>query len=229
MREIVFDTETTGLKADGGDRLIEIGCVELVNHIPSGRTYHVYVNPEREVHPDALAVHGLDNAFLADKPLFQDVVEPFLEFVGQSRLVAHNAAFDRGFINMELVRTGREAFSDDVFVDTLALARRRHPGASNSLDALCSRYGVDNSGRTKHGALLDAEILSEVYIELLGGRQAGLSLHSSEVQVSVGAKKVKISARPRELASRLTEADVKAHRAFVEDLGPDPLWKRIWS
>src|SRR5215213_4339788 len=167
MREIVLDTETTGTDPAAGDRVIEIGCVELVNHVPSGRTYHVYVNPERPVSAGALAVHGLTNAFLADKPVFAAIADDLLAFVGDGRLVIHNAGFDVAFLNAEFARTGHPALPLEQVVDTLALARRKHPGASNSLDALCARYGIDNSRRTKHGALLDAEILAEVYIELI--------------------------------------------------------------
>ena len=179
MREIVFDTETTGLNALGSDRLVEIGCVELHNHIATGQTFHAYVNPGRAMPADAIAIHGLDDAFLSDKPAFEAIVDGFLEFVGDSALVAHNATFDRGFINMELRRLERQEFPDERFLDTLVLARRRHPAGPNSLDALCARYKIENSARTKHGALLDAEILAEVYVELLGGRQADLG-HSGD-------------------------------------------------
>ncbi len=176
MREIVLDTETTGTDPAAGDRVIAIGCVELVNHVPTGRTYHVYLNPERAVSAGAQGVHGLSNAFLADKPVFAAVADELLAFIGDGRLVIHNAGFDIAFLNAEFARTGHPALGLQGVIDTLSLARRKHPGASNSLEALCARYGIDNSHRTKHGALLDAEILAEVYIELIGGKQADLGL-----------------------------------------------------
>src|SRR5918995_4926172 len=176
MREIIFDTETTGLDARD-DRIIEIGGVELVNRFPTGRNFHVFINPQgRDVHPDAQAVHGIGNADLVDKPPFAEIAGQFLEFVDGAKLVAHNAGFDMGFINAELGRLGAPAIAPDRVVDTLALARRKHPMGPNSLDALCRRYGIDNSRRTKHGALLDSELLAEVYIELIGGKQAALIL-----------------------------------------------------
>ncbi|MBX9874858.1 MAG: DNA polymerase III subunit epsilon, partial [Beijerinckiaceae bacterium] len=176
MREIVLDTETTGVDANAGDRIVEIGCVELVNHCPSGRSFHCYLNPQRPMSEGAFRVHGLSDAFLADKPLFAAVADEFESFIADARLVIHNAAFDIGFLNMELKRIGRGPLEQARVVDTLAMARRKHPGAGNSLDALCSRYGIDNTRRTKHGALLDAEILAEVYIELIGGKQTSLGL-----------------------------------------------------
>src|SRR5918995_4725653 len=175
LREIVLDTETTGTDP-AGDRIVEIGCVELLNYIPTGRTYHVYVNPQRPMSQGAFEVHGLSDSFLSDKPVFPAIAPEFMEFVREARLVIHNAAFDVGFLNAELGRSGHPAFTFDRAHCTLNMARRKHPGASNSLDALCARYGIDNSRRTKHGALLDAEILAEVYIELIGGKQAGLDL-----------------------------------------------------
>jgi DNA polymerase-3 subunit epsilon len=229
MREIVFDTETTGLDARNGDRLVEIGGVELLNHIPTGRTFHRYLNPGRPVHPDAVAVHGLTDAFLADKPRFEEVVDEFLDFVGDSALVAHNAGFDREFINAELERAGRPALPEARFVDTLMIARRRHPGASNSLDALCARYGIDSSARTKHGALLDAEILADVYLELLGGRQAMLALSLEDGAGLEAVVTVAIERRPHPLPPRLTEADRQAHRAFVAGLCETPVWARYWG
>src|SRR5918993_3548325 len=176
MREIVLDTETTGTDPAAGDRIIEIGCVELVNQFPTGRSFHAYINPQRAVSQGAFNVHGLSEAFLADKPVFAAIAEPLLEFVGDGRLVIHNAGFDVAFLNAEFARTGHPALDMVRVVDTLSLARRKHPGAPASLDALCARYGIDNSRRTKHGALLDAEILAEVYIELIGGKQADLGL-----------------------------------------------------
>lgn len=224
MREIVFDTETTGLDCLNGDRLIEIGCVELLNHISTGRTFHAYVNPRRSISPDAVLVHGLTEGFLRDHPGFEDIAEAFCDFVGDSVLVAHNASFDCGFINMELALCGRARFDDHRFVDTLLLARRRHPNGPNSLDALCARYGVDNSARSKHGALLDAEILAEVYLELLGGRQASLAL-ATYAQVSAGESGIQpVGARPRALRARLTLQEKEAHEIFVAEFGAAPLW-----
>jgi DNA polymerase-3 subunit epsilon len=227
MREIIFDTETTGLDAAGGDRLVEIGCVELFNHIPTGETFHIYLNPQRPVHPEALAVHGLDDQFLADKPLFEEVADDFVAFLRDSPLIAHNATFDKGFINMELARSGRAEYPDGRFVDTLLLARRRHPGSPASLDALCARYNIDNSARTRHGALLDAEILAEVYIELIGGRQTAFALSTAqaiEQERTIGAP---AGRRPEPLPPRISEAEIRQHREFVESLGEVALWKRF--
>ena len=176
MREIILDTETTGLDPNRGDRLVEIGGIELVNHFPTGRTYHVYINPERDMPEEAFRVHGLSAEFLSDKPRFAELVDDFTAFIEGARLVIHNASFDMGFINAELKRAGRSLFPMDMVTDTLSMARRRFPGAAVSLDALCSRFGIDNSRRTKHGALLDAELLADVYIELIGGRQASFGL-----------------------------------------------------
>jgi DNA polymerase-3 subunit epsilon len=226
MREIVLDTETTGTDP-ATDRVIEIGCVELVNHVPTGRHHHVYVNPQRAVSAGALAVHGLSNEFLANKPVFAAVADDLVAFLGEARLVIHNAAFDVGFLNAEFARAGYPPLDLEEVVDTLALARRKHPGASNSLDALCARYGIDNSRRTKHGALLDAEILAEVYIELIGGKQAGLDLVFA-ARAPTGPQA--LAAAPRELRprialSRLTAAERTAHEAFVESLRPSALWR----
>jgi len=226
MREIVFDTETTGLDCLNGDRLIEIGCVELLNHIPTGRTYHAYINPRRSITADALLVHGLTDQFLRDHPGFEDVVEAFTDFVGDCALVAHNASFDRGFINMELDRCRRTLIQEHRFVDTLLLARRRHPNGPNSLDALCARYGIDSSARTKHGALLDAEILAEVYLELLGGRQATFLLGSVAAAGITPAAVRPVGPRPRPLPARLTLAEQRAHESFLAELGAEPLWSR---
>ena len=226
MREIVFDTETTGLDCLTGDRLIEIGCVELLNHIPTGRTFHAYVNPRRAVPYEAAAIHGLTDEFLRDHPGFENVVDAFSEFVGDSALVAHNAGFDRGFINMELGRCGRSIFEEHRFVDTLVLARRRHPNGPNSLDALCARYAIDTSARTKHGALIDAKILAEVYLELMGGRQSSLLLGVQRLKSAAVATLGAIRIRPRPLLPRLTDEDEAAHRAFLAGLGGEPLWLR---
>jgi DNA polymerase-3 subunit epsilon len=225
LREIVIDTETTGLDHANGDRLIELGCIEIVNRIPTGREFHRYLNPERDIHRDAIAVHGLTSDFLKDKPLFKDVVDELLEFLDEAPLVAHNAGFDIAFINAELARTGRPLLTFDRVVDTLVLARRRHPAGPNSLDALCKRYGIDLSARTKHGALLDSMLLANVYVELLGERQATLGLAgqsgSDAIVVQRGAA---AQPRPQPLRSRLsTEAEL-AHRDFVKTLGSKPLW-----
>jgi DNA polymerase III subunit epsilon len=230
MREIVLDTETTGTDPGAGDRIIEIGCVELVNQFPTGRTFHAYVNPQRAVSHGAFNVHGLSEAFLADKPVFAAVADPLLEFVGDGRLVIHNAAFDIAFLNAEFARTGHPPLDMMRVVDTLTLARRRHPGAPNNLDALCARYGIDNSRRTKHGALLDAEILSEVYIELIGGKQAdlGLTLHPVPASAATGAIHI-VAPRSRLPVSRLTDLEREAHLAFIATLGENAIWRSYVS
>jgi len=225
MREIVLDTETTGLDPAAGDRIVELGAVELINHVATGRTFHRHINPQRDVPPDAVAVHGLTAAFLADKPLFRDVVDEFLAFVGDARLVIHNAAFDIGFLDAELGWLGRPPFGAARAVDTLELARRRFPGAPSSLDALCRRFGVDNSGRLKHGALLDSELLAEVYLELMGGRQADLSLTVVRTGAAAGAAADwHPPPRPRPLPPRLTAEEAAAHAAFIATLGEATLW-----
>jgi DNA polymerase III subunit epsilon len=230
LREIVLDTETTGVDARLGDRIIEIGCVELLNHIPTGVTRHIYVNPQRPVSAGAFAVHGLSDAFLADKPVFADVAEDLVAFLADARLVIHNAAFDVGFLNAEFERLAagrpRPIAMEDV-VDTLALARRKHPGAGNSLDALCTRYGIDNTRRTKHGALLDAQILAEVYIELLGGKQADLGLVAGPAAAARGPVLAVEAAAlgPRPTRSRLTDEERAAHAAFVAGLGEGAVWR----
>src|SRR5579863_559569 len=225
MREIVLDTETTGLDPLRGDRLVEIGCVEIFNRMPTGQTFHRHLNPERDMPAEAFAVHGLSSEFLADKPLFVDVVDGFLEFIGDAPLVIHNASFDISFINAELDRIGRPAIARERLVDTLLLARRKHPGVSNRLDDLCSRYAIDNSRRTKHGALLDAELLAEVYIDLIGARQSQLILASESRDVRVAARgDTPRRQRDIPLAPRITEADRAAHRDFVKTLGDKPIW-----
>jgi DNA polymerase-3 subunit epsilon len=224
LREIVLDTETTGTDA-ATDRVIEIGCVELLNHIPTGRNFHVYVNPERKVSDGAFAVHGLSDAFLADKPVFAAIAEEFCSFVDGGRLVIHNAGFDVVFLNAEFARLERPAVAPGQVVDTLAMARRKHPGASNSLDALCARYGIDNSRRTKHGALLDAEILAEVYIELIGGKQADLGLSVAAATVRTVRTAGPVAHGPRRHAPRLSDAERAAHEAFVAGLGQVPIWR----
>src|SRR3954468_714784 len=206
MREIVFDTETTGLDPYQGHRLVEIGCIELVNRIPSGQHFHRYINPERDIPAEAFAVHGLSLDFLRDKPRFSEICEELIEFIGDAPLVAHNALFDLGFLNAELERCKRLLLARDRLVDTLMLARRRHPGGPNRLDDLCARYGIDNSRRTKHGALLDAEILAEVYVELVGGRQASLILvEAGRGNESTSNRRIAVKPRPVALASRLTQ------------------------
>jgi DNA polymerase-3 subunit epsilon len=226
MREIILDTETTGLDPLRGDRLVEIGCVEIFNRMPTGQTFHRHINPERDMPVEAFNVHGLSSAFLADKPLFSAVVEEFLEFIADSPLVIHNASFDIGFINAELDRIKRPAIARDRLVDTLLLARRKHPGVSNRLDDLCSRYAIDNSRRTKHGALLDAELLAEVYIDLIGARQSQLVLAAETLDSRAGGGygDMPRRQRPEPLAPRVTEADRAAHRDFVVTLGDKPIW-----
>ncbi len=229
LREIILDTETTGLDAKSGDRLVELGCVEIVNRSPTGLEFHRFINPEdKRVHPDAERIHGLSNAFLQDKPPFRDVVKEFLEFIGDAPLVIHNASFDAGFLNMELGRLKLPDIPNERLVDTLALARRKHPAGPNSLDALCKRYGIDNSKRTKHGALMDSLLLASVYVELLGERQATLGLQSQSARSGDGHANVRVVARPRPqpLPARLTAEDEAAHAKFVETLGAAPVWKK---
>ncbi len=223
MREIVLDTETTGIDPVQGHRVVEIGCVELFNSIPTGETFQVYLNPERDMPPEAQRIHGLSSAFLADKPKFAEVADRFLAFIGQDRLVIHNAEFDIRFLNAELSRLQRTPITFDRVLDTLALARKRNPGGPNSLDALCSRFNIDNSRRTKHGALLDSEILAEVYGELLGGRQTTLGLSALDAH-KVTYTQVAVPPRPIPLAPRLTAAEREAHANFVKTLGEKAIW-----
>jgi DNA polymerase III subunit epsilon len=230
LREIVLDTETTGLDPLTGDRVVEIGCIELFNRIPTGQTFHRYVNPERDVPASAFEVHGLSADFLKDKPPFAEVVEDFLTFVGDAALVIHNAAFDAAFLNSELERVGKSLIARDRLVDTLLLARRRHPGAPNRLDDLCARYGIDNTRRTKHGALLDAELLAEVYIELTGARQAALGLELVTTDATSERERITVvQARPVPLMPRVTAEDLAAHRAFVATLGENAIWRDYLS
>ena len=225
MREIVLDTETTGLDPMRGDRLVEIGCIELLNRIPSGQTFHCYLNPQRDMPAEAFAVHGLSAEFLSDKPLFAHVVEEFLAFVADAPLVIHNAGFDIGFINAELDRCGRTAIARDRLVDTLMLARRKYVGVRNSLDDLCTRFGINNSRRTKHGALLDAELLAEVYLELIEARQAQLGLAAAGGgTVIVGSAPGAPRLRVVPLVPRVSDADHAAHLAFVATLGDKAIW-----
>jgi DNA polymerase-3 subunit epsilon len=231
MREIVFDTETTGLDPTAGDRLVEIGLIELVNHIPTGRSFHRYINPERPMALEALRIHGLDDAFLADKPRFAAVAAELVEFIGDGTLIAHNSAFDMGFLNFELSRVGHSAVPDDRVIDTLMLARRRHPAGPNSLDALCSRYAIDTSRRTFHGALLDAELLAEVYIELIGGRQAALVLGEEPEAPTLAVIRhvVKLGERPEPRHFTVSADDLAAHRSLVETIGEKAIWNAYFA
>jgi len=229
MREIIFDTETTGLDARE-DRIIELGCIELDNRFPTGRTFHHYINPQgRAINPEAQAVHGIGAEQLVGKPTFGDLAEEFLAFIDGAKLVAHNAGFDMGFINAEFARLGHPAVGQERVVDTLALARRKHPMGPNSLDALCRRYAIDNSRRTKHGALLDSELLAEVYIELIGGKQAALILDTAARPDAIAVQttvEIVVAARPVPLQPRLSEAERAAHARMVETLGEKALWLR---
>lgn len=224
MREIVFDTETTGLDPLTGDRLVEIGCIELFNRFPTGKMFHGYFNPERDMPESALKIHGLTVEFLRNQPLFAERVGELIDFLGNAQLVAHNAMFDLGFLNAELERAGHPAVSRDRMVDTLLIARRKHPGAANRLDDLCARYAVDNSRRTKHGALLDAELLAEVYVELIGARQAQLILSQAPAIIAPG-EVIAVRERPMPLPSRLTADAQAAHRRFVASLGENAIWR----
>ena len=225
IREIVLDTETTGLSPQGGDRLVEIGCVELINHIPTGKNFHVYINPQRPMPEEAFRVHGLSDEFLADKPVFRDVAEDFLAFIGDATLVIHNAPFDMGFLNHQLEGIGRSKLTNAV-IDTVMVARQKHPGARVSLDALCKHYGIDNSRRTLHGALLDSEILAEVYLELIGGKQVSLALVAEVETAASGALQVRVAAaqRPDPLPNRISAAEAEAHAAFVGKMGESAIW-----
>ncbi len=223
MREIVLDTETTGLDPTDGHRLVEIGGIELYNCIPTGQVFHRYIDPQRDVPQSAYEVHGLSREFLTGKPLFEQVADEFLAFVGDAKLVIHNAEFDMRFLNTELQRVGRSAIALDRAVDTLALARRRHPGLSNSLDALCARYGIDNSRRTKHGALLDAEILAEVYAELNGGRQATLVLATSDIRID-RRDVIIVRQRAEPIEPRISADEHMLHARFIEGLGANAMW-----
>ena len=225
MREIVLDTETTGLSAASGDRIIEIACLELVNHLPTGKQFQCYLNPERPVSSDAFAIHGLGDEFLADKPRFGEILEELFAFIADSPLVIHNAEFDVGFVNAELARLERPPLPIARATDTVAIARRKFPGAPASLDALCRRFGIDNSERTKHGALLDAELLAEVYIDLIGARQSQLILATETRDARAGGYG-EMPRRVREvpLAPRVTDAEREAHRTFVATLGDKPIW-----
>ena len=228
VREIVFDTETTGLNPAGGDRMVEIGCIEIVNRVETGRHFHAYFNPERSMPSEAEAVHGLTSIFLSGQPLFADRVEDLMEFLGEAPLVAHNASFDFGFLNHELQRCGRSVVCTSRMVDTLVIARSRHPGAKHSLDALCTRFGVDRSLRVKHGALLDAQLLAQVYVELTGGRQIGLGLvadtNAQDTRVTGSTVTVREPRIPRPHFASAEE--LERHRAFISQMA-SPLWERF--
>jgi DNA polymerase-3 subunit epsilon len=228
VREIVFDTETTGLNPAGGDRIVEIGCIEIFNRVETGRHFHAYFNPERSMPSDAEAVHGLTSIFLSDKPCFTELADDLIEFLEDSPLIAHNASFDFGFLNFELERCGRPHVSLSRMVDTLSIARTRHPGAKHSLDALCMRFGIDRSHRVKHGALLDAQLLAQVYVELTGGRQIGLGLvaDTDQIRVDAGAGTAKVR-EPRLARPHHAHAEeLERHRAFIAKL-VNPLWARF--
>ena len=226
MREIVLDTETTGLSPNKGDRVVEIGCVELINHVPTENTFQVYLNPERDMDEGAQRVHGLTNEFLLDKPKFSEIVEEFISYIGESKIIAHNASFDINFLNSELARVDRSKISDERVVDTLKMAREKYPGARNSLDALCKRFLVDNSNRKLHGALLDSELLAEVYLELIGGKEPDLALAVEKKATKQSIEEVNgfIAKRDKALKARLTEEEQIKHKNFIETLKVKPLW-----
>lgn len=228
MRQIVLDTETTGLDPATGDRLVEIACVEVINTVPTGDNFHVYIDPQRDMPEEAFRVHGLSTEFLRGKPLFENVVDDFLKFIGDAPLVIHNAEFDIRFINAELQRCNRPPLSMGRVIDTLAVARRKHPGSPNSLDALCSRYRIDNSRRTKHGALLDAELLAEVYVELSGGRQAALVL-ANEIKVVEKVQIISVEPRSKPLEPLIEDSEENAHRAFVGKMGEKAIWSKYFN
>ena len=228
IREIVLDTETTGLNPRDGDRIVEIGAVELINQVPTGEVYHQYINPERDMPTEAFNVHGLSEEFLRKFPVFAEIVDPFRDFVGDGVLVIHNAAFDMAFINEELKRVSREAIPEEQVIDTLAIARKKHPMGPNSLDALCRRYSVDNSNRKVHGALLDAELLAAVYLELNGGRQHDLAITaiSDQTVTHIVREKSIVMPRTEPLPTRLSSIEDSAHRELVKSLGNDSLWRK---
>lgn len=229
MREIVLDTETTGFEPDQGDRIVEIGAVELFNHVPTGRTYHQYINPQRSMPNEAFEVHGLGDDFLKDKPVFKDIAQDFLDFVQNDKLVIHNATFDMKFLNAELKWAGLRLLPNDQALDTLAIARRKFPGSPASLDALCRRFEIDNSSRTLHGALLDSEILAEVYLELIGGKQPDFDLSAIATNNAKGGaqgQRWTPKPRPNPLSTRLTEKEKAAHEEFIAALGDKAIWNK---
>ena len=229
MREIVLDTETTGFDPASGDRIVEIGALELKNYLPTGETFHVYINPERDMPEGAFKIHGLSEEFLSDKPLFCDVAKDFCDFIADDNLIIHNASFDMKFLNWELQLAGHPQLGFDRVIDTLELARKKHPGSPNSLDALCKRYKIDNSRRDLHGALLDSELLAEVYLELIGGRQTVFSLASKEEKKKPAISTAPVTRhtmqRPRTLPSRLTDEDRKAHEELLSSLKGKVIWR----
>ena len=231
MREVVLDTETTGLDPKNGDRIVEIGAIELFNHMPTGHYFHKYLNPDRSMPQEAFAVHGLSDDFLKGKPRFIDIMDEFISFVGDAKMVIHNASFDMRFLNAELKRAGGEIYSDQQAIDTLLIARKKFPGAQNSLDALCRRFSIDNSGREKHGALLDSELLSDVYLELIGGRQPGLVLRTDKgrnlEQYETPRRDIR-KKRKTELKSLLTDIEKANHEEFLKTLGVDSVWKKYY-
>lgn len=233
IRDVIFDTETTGMEKKD-DRIVEIGAVELIDHFPTGKTFHVYINADgRKVHPDALQVHGITDEFLEDKPKFSEIADDLLAFFDGARWIAHNATFDMGFINAELARVNKPAIPDEMVVDTLALARRKHPMGPNNLDALCKRYAIDNAHRTKHGALLDAELLAEVYIEMSGGRQAAFRLVNSgnedDYDADGNVRKLPTLVRPHALKPRVHAEEQEAHLKMLEEIGDKAIWHRVFS
>jgi DNA polymerase-3 subunit epsilon len=231
VREIVLDTETTGLDPKKGHRLIEIGGIEILNRIPTGREFHRFIDPERDVPPEAQEIHGLSTEFLRGKPVFREISRDFLKFIGDDVLVVHNAQFDVAFLNFELALVGEKLLSLERVVDTLDIARRRHPAGPNTLDALCKRYAIDNSQRTKHGALVDSLLLAEVYVGLLGERQAAFGLQTLGGNAASNQRRVgscgTAQARPEPLASRLSEAEVALHRSFIDKIGAKAIWLRL--
>ena len=228
MREIVLDTETTGFDPETGDRIVEIGAVELMRHVPTGRTYHQYINPERSMPQSAFEVHGLGDDFLRDKPVFKEIGQAFLDFIGDAKLVIHNAAFDMKFLNAELGWMGLRQLPWEQAIDTLAIAKKKYPGSPASLDALCRRFGIDNSARTLHGALLDSEILAEVYLELIGGRQPDFALSVTTEKSKVGeVVATGPLRRPQAIGSLLTDTERAAHAEFVDSMGDGAIWRRF--
>jgi DNA polymerase-3 subunit epsilon len=229
MREIVFDTETTGFDSQGADRITELGCIELIDWLPTGKQFHAYLDPERDVPPRVVEITGLTAEFLRGKPKFADVAEDFLAFIGDAPLIAHNAQFDRGFINAELGRMGRDPLPEDRFIDTLAMANAAFPGSPASLDALCKRFGISLSSRDKHGAIIDSELLAGVYLELRGGRERSLSLEPTGIESSAAIASAQSlrRQRPPPLSPRLTETEAAAHAAFIESLGDGAIWNKI--
>ena len=232
MREIVLDTETTGLDPNSGDRIVEIGAIELFNHMPTGQVFHRYLNPDKKMPQEAFAVHGLSDEFLKDKPRFKHIMKEFKEFIGVSKMVIHNAPFDMKFINAELRNAGSDPYPLDQVIDTLSLARKKFPGAQNSLDALCRRFNIDNSNREHHGGLLDSELLADVYLELIGGRQPDLILKqtiNSQNKSEQSHTFQKSFKRNKTLVHRLTKEEKKAHDDFVDTLGDDSIWKKAYK